>query len=138
LFRNIDEAQNSKVILSHLLNVFVPKPFAEKRAAAFVALVDRLHVTGLQPAHEIRKIAGLLRLQHEMKMIWHQAIGNDIHRKNPEIFVQQAEEIEIVLRFEEDFLPVGATMIDVVILTGLKFLVARWHFDFSLGLLTGR
>jgi hypothetical protein len=62
-----------------------------------------------------------------MKMIGHEAVSDNVHRKLVTVFFEQAQEVEVIFFFKENFLTISAAMVDVVIFTGLEFLIPIWH-----------
>lgn len=66
-----------KNLVAFAVHMYMLEAFVKKRAAALIAFVDGLRVTLLQSSHEFGKVVMFLRLQHEMKMIGHEAVGDD-------------------------------------------------------------
>ncbi len=60
-------------------------------------------------------------------MVGHQAVGVDVQGAVDKVVAKAAQEEEIVFAFEEDFLAVVASIVEVIILAWEKLRLAPWH-----------
>ena len=67
-----------------------------------------------EPVHEDAKVAIMLRVQHEMPVVWHELIGEDAHARFLSGIGKQAFEQEIVLIGLEDGKPHDGTVYHMI------------------------
>ena len=91
-----------------------PEAVLPQVAFGFVDLMMMVDVTGQQPVDPSAQITGFFRLQDQMEMIRHEAVGENFHRMDLLGLLHQFNEELIVLFRPENLLPTVPVVVYVV------------------------
>src|SRR5262245_32246254 len=101
--------------------------------AATVVLVGAPHMRCQQPLHPYSQIAIVMRPKHKVKMIRHQAIGQNAHRRSSTSLLKQFGERRVVAVLVKHLLPVIAAIGDVTTNPADRRACGAWHGALGVG-----